>query len=30
MSSMFSDAEAFNQDIKTKQVNKDDGSTYTA
>ncbi|EOA06940.1 Hypothetical protein, DUF285 family [Mycoplasma yeatsii 13926] len=30
MSSMFSDAKAFNQDIKTKQVKKDDGSTYTA
>ncbi|WP_052491419.1 BspA family leucine-rich repeat surface protein [Mycoplasma yeatsii] len=30
MSGMFSDAKAFNQDIKTKQVKKDDGSTYTA
>ncbi|MDQ0567389.1 BspA family leucine-rich repeat surface protein [Mycoplasma yeatsii] len=30
MSGMFSDAKAFNQDIKTKQVVKDDGSTYTA
>ncbi|MBY7705076.1 hypothetical protein JIY74_33545 [Vibrio harveyi] len=30
MRGMFGGAKAFNQDISTKEVKKDDGTTYTA